>query len=99
MDVYIVLKSNPLNFEIFSDFDTAKTVLVNHLFTEWKKLCYQEGLSEQEASLSIRTKYQKILSRLNNFDTTERYFFNADDICSHAFFVYLIKSKVYFSSK
>lgn len=37
MDVYIVLKSEPLNFEIFSDFDTAKTVFVNHLLTEWKK--------------------------------------------------------------
>lgn len=94
MDVYIVLKSNPLNFEIFSDFDTAKTVFVNHLLTEWKKRCYREGLSEQEASLSIRTNYQKIISRLNNFETTESYFFNADDIYSHAFFVYLIKSKV-----
>lgn len=31
MDVYIVLKSEPYNFEIFSDFDTAKTVFVNHL--------------------------------------------------------------------
>ena len=99
MDVYIVLKSEPYSFEIFSDFDTAKKVFVNHLLTEWKKRCYKEGLSEQEASLSIRTNYQKIISKLNNFETTESYFFNADDICSHAFFVYLIKSKVYFSSK
>ena len=99
MDVYIVLKSEPYSFEIFSDFDTAKTVFVNHLLTEWKKRCYKEGLSEQETSLSIRTNYQKIISRLNNFETTESYFFNADDICSHAFFVYLIKSKVYSSSK
>ena len=57
MDVYIVLKSEPFDFKIFSDFDTAKTVFVNHLLTEWKKRCYKEGLSEQEASLSIRTKY------------------------------------------
>ena len=99
MDVYIVLKSEPLNFEIFSDFDTAKTVFVNHLLTEWKKRCYKEGLSEQEASLSIRTKYQNIISKLSNFETTESYFFNADDICSHAFFLVLTKSKVSSSSK
>ena len=99
MDVYIVFRSEPLNFEIFSDFDTAKTAFVNHLLTEWKKRCYKEGLSEQEASLFIRTNYQKIISKLNNFETTESYFFNADDICSHAFFVYLIKSKVSSSSK
>lgn len=99
MDVYIVFKSDPYNFEIFSDFDTAKTVFINHLLTEWKKQCYKEGLSEQETSLSIRTNYQKIISRLNNFKTAESYFFNADDICSHAFFVSLIKSKVHFSSK
>lgn len=99
MDVYIVLKSEPYSFEIFSDFDAAKTVFVNHLLTEWKKRCYKEGLSEQETSLSIRTNYQKIISRLDNFETTESYFFNADDICSHAFFLVLTKSKVHFSSK
>ena len=99
MDVYIVFRSEPLNFEIFSDFDTAKTVFVNHLLTEWKKRCYKEGLSEQKASLSIQTKYQNIISRLNNFETTESYFFNADDVCSHAFFLVLTKSKVSSSSK
>lgn len=99
MDVYIVFKSEPYDFEIFSDFDTAKTVFVNILLTEWKKRCHKEGLSEQETSLSIRTNYQKIISRLNNFENTESYFFNADDICSHAFFVFLTKSKVHFSSK
>ena len=99
MDVYIVLKSEPFDFKIFSDFDTAKTVFVNHLLTEWKKRCHKEGLSEQETSLSIRTNYQKIISRLNNFETTESYFFNADDICSHAFFLVLTKSKVSSSSK
>ena len=99
MDVYIVLKSEPLNFEIFSDFNTAKTVFVNHLLTEWKKRCYREGLSEQETYLSIRTNYQKIISKLNNFETTESYFFNADDVCSHAFFLVLTKSKVSSSSK
>lgn len=99
MDVYIVLKSEPFDFKIFSDFETAKTVFVNHLLTEWKKRCHKEGLSEQETSLSIRTNYQKIISRLNNFETTESYFFNADDICSHAFFLVLTKSKVSSSSK
>ena len=99
MDVYIVLKSDPFDFKIFSDFETAKTVFVNHLLTEWKKRCHKEGLSEQETSLSIRTNYQKIISRLNNFETTESYFFNADDICSHAFFLVLTKSKVSSSSK
>ena len=99
MDVYIVLKSEPFDFKIFSDFDTAKTVFINHLLTEWKKRCHKEGLSEQETSLSIRTNYQKIISRLNNFETTESYFFNADDICSHAFFLVLTKSKVSSSSK
>lgn len=99
MDVYIVLKSEPFDFKIFSDFETAKTVFVNHLLTEWKKRCHKEGLSEQETSLSIRTNYQKIISRLNNFETTESYFFNADDICFHAFFLVLTKSKVSSSSK
>ena len=99
MDVYIVLKSEPFDFKIFSDFETAKTFFVNHLLTEWKKRCHKEGLSEQETSLSIRTNYQKIISRLNNFETTESYFFNADDICSHAFFLVLTKSKVSSSSK
>ena len=99
MDVYIVLKSEPFDFKIFSDFETAKTVFVNHLLTEWKKRCHKEGLSEQETSLSIRTNYQKIISRLNNFETTESYSFNADDICSHAFFLVLTKSKVSSSSK
>ena len=99
MDVYVVFRSEPLNFEIFSDFDAAKIAFVNHLLTEWKKRCYREGLSEQEAYLSIRTNYQKIISKLNNFENTESYFFNADDICSHAFFLVLTKSKVSSSSK
>lgn len=51
MDVYIVFKSEPYDFEIFSDFDTAKTAFVNILLTEWKKRCHKEGLSEQETSL------------------------------------------------
>lgn len=99
MDVYIVLKSEPFDFKIFSDFDTAKTAFVNHLLTEWKKRCYRERVSEQETYLSIRTNYQKIISKLNNFENTESYFFNADDICSHAFFLVLTKSKVSSSSE
>ena len=60
MDVYIVLKSEPLNFEIFSDFDTAKTVFVNHLLTEWKSDVIERGfLSKKLISL-----YEQIIRRL-----------------------------------
>lgn len=60
MDVYIVLKSEPYSFEIFSDFDTAKTVFLNHLLTEWKS----DAIKRDFLSKKLLSLYEQIIRRL-----------------------------------